>query len=221
MSIHWDYRDKNGKEYFPADKNTIIIGGISCMHTILRNRYIVLSAASAMILLIGWADYISGWELGFFVFYFLPVSFSAWFMGKRGAVGIAIVSAATWFLADYILANHYSSHFYAFWNSVIRLISFVLIAVLVASIRRSLEYEKKVSADLQHSLNHIKRLHGMLPICASCKKIRNDKGYWEQIEQYISERSETEFTHGLCPECAMKLYPELMESIEKEKKGHQ
>ncbi len=55
----------------------------------------------------------------------------------------------------------------------------------------------------------IKILRGILPICASCKKIRNDKGYWEQIEMYIRDHSEAEFSHGLCPDCAQKLYPDL------------
>jgi hypothetical protein len=53
---------------------------------------------------------------------------------------------------------------------------------------------------------NIKRLQGMLPICASCKKIRDDKGYWNRIENYIAEHSEAEFTHGLCPDCMKKLY---------------
>lgn len=53
----------------------------------------------------------------------------------------------------------------------------------------------------------IKRLKGILPICASCKKIRDDKGYWNQIEAYIREHSEAEFSHGICPECAKRLYP--------------
>ena len=59
------------------------------------------------------------------------------------------------------------------------------------------------------ALDKVKKLTGMLPICANCKKIRNDQGYWEQIEAYISEHSAVEFTHGLCPECATKLYPEI------------
>jgi K+-sensing histidine kinase KdpD len=183
-----------------------------------KKRIAVFSIVFAMIFFIGWADYASGWELGFFVFYFIPISFSAWFIGNRSAIIIAVISAAAWFLADYFLANHYSSNFYAFWNSAIRLIAFILIAVLIATIKRSLDHAKKVSVELQHSLDHIKRLSGMLPICASCKKIRNDKGYWEQIEHYIAERSETEFTHGLCPECAKRLYPEIMGAIDSENK---
>ena len=68
---------------------------------------------------------------------------------------------------------------------------------------------EKLIIDLQKALKEIKTLSGMLPICASCKKIRDDKGYWNQIESYIQERSEAEFTHSICPECRDTLYPEL------------
>ncbi|MDH3328754.1 MAG: hypothetical protein OEM01_05920 [Desulfobulbaceae bacterium] len=55
----------------------------------------------------------------------------------------------------------------------------------------------------------MKYLEGILPVCASCKKIRDDKGSWHSIENYVRERSEAEFSHGICPECAEKLYPEF------------
>jgi PAS domain S-box-containing protein len=74
--------------------------------------------------------------------------------------------------------------------------------------RIDLEREReKLIADLQDALAHVRTLKGMLPICASCKKVRDDKGYWNQIEAYVSEHSEAEFTHAICPECAKKLYP--------------
>ena len=66
-----------------------------------------------------------------------------------------------------------------------------------------------INQNLQDALDHIKALRGLLPICASCKNIRNDKGYWEQIEVYIRDRSESEFSLSICPDCAKKLYPEL------------
>ncbi len=63
--------------------------------------------------------------------------------------------------------------------------------------------------ELKEALSQVKTLKGLLPICASCKKIRNDKGYWEQMEMYIKAHSEAEFSHGYCPECAAKLLSEL------------
>jgi PAS domain S-box-containing protein len=78
--------------------------------------------------------------------------------------------------------------------------------------RKQLEGERvRLISELQQALSEIKKLSGMLPICASCKKIRNDEGYWEQIEWYIKQHSEAEFSHSICPDCAKMLYPELYE----------
>ena len=63
--------------------------------------------------------------------------------------------------------------------------------------------------ELQKTLSEVKTLRGFLPICSNCKKIRDDKGYWNQIESYIRDRSDAEFSHGICPECAKKLYPDM------------
>lgn len=65
----------------------------------------------------------------------------------------------------------------------------------------------------------IKTLSGLIPICSNCKKIRDDKGYWEQLEQYIHDHSEAEFSHGICPDCAKKLYPEFFSGKEGEENG--
>jgi len=70
---------------------------------------------------------------------------------------------------------------------------------------------EKLISELETALAKVKKLSGMLPICSSCKKIRDDKGYWNQIEEYIRAHSEADFSHGICPECARKLYPEVME----------
>jgi len=68
--------------------------------------------------------------------------------------------------------------------------------------------------------NHVKTLTGLLPICTSCKKIRDDQGYWNQLEIYIREHSEAEFTHGLCPECVKKFYPvDILTSNNSRKNG--
>jgi DNA-binding response OmpR family regulator len=79
-------------------------------------------------------------------------------------------------------------------------------SMLGRAIRYAIE-RKKLLAQLEQSTSEIKKLRGILPICANCKKIRDDKGYWTQVEIYIRDHSGTEFTHGICPECAQKLYP--------------
>ncbi len=67
----------------------------------------------------------------------------------------------------------------------------------------------KLVGDLQEALAKVKTLTGLLPICASCKKIRDDKGYWTQVEVYVREHTDANFTHSICPECASKLYPDF------------
>jgi DNA-binding NtrC family response regulator len=71
------------------------------------------------------------------------------------------------------------------------------------------EQREKLITELRQALAAVKTLSGLLPICASCKKIRDDKGYWNQIEEYIRRHSKAEFSHGICPDCARKLYPDF------------
>jgi hypothetical protein len=75
-------------------------------------------------------------------------------------------------------------------------------------IARLQERERALKENIAEALANVKVLSGLLPVCASCKKIRDDKGYWNQIETYISDHSEADFSHGICPECLRRLYPE-------------
>ncbi|HOJ32589.1 MAG TPA: hypothetical protein PKY35_09820 [Candidatus Hydrogenedentes bacterium] len=83
------------------------------------------------------------------------------------------------------------------------------VGYLVTRKRTDLERERLIT-ELQAALAQIKTLSGLIPICASCKKIRDDKGYWSQVEEYIRAHSDVEFTHSICPECMKKLYPEVV-----------
>jgi signal transduction histidine kinase len=79
------------------------------------------------------------------------------------------------------------------------------------------ELVKHRTADLEEALSKVRLLSGFLPICASCKKIRDDQGYWNQIESYIQQHSEAEFSHSICPDCAKKLYPQF--TVKKHRSG--
>lgn len=86
----------------------------------------------------------------------------------------------------------------------------ILLAIEDVTDRHQAERERdRLIKELQDALAKIKTLSGLLPICASCKKIRDDKGYWTQIETYIRNHSEAEFSHSICPDCAEKVYQEL------------
>lgn len=73
----------------------------------------------------------------------------------------------------------------------------------------TMEALERKNLELELSLSEVKILRGILPICASCKKIRDDRGYWNQVEHYIKEHTEAQFSHSLCPDCARKLYPSM------------
>ncbi len=90
------------------------------------------------------------------------------------------------------------------------------IAIEMALYKDRMEKEqKRLVTELQTAHDKIKKLHGFLPICASCKKIRDDKGYWHRVEEYIQDHSDVEFSHGICLDCAKKLNPELYDDIKK------
>ncbi len=74
--------------------------------------------------------------------------------------------------------------------------------------KKILEEREGLILELRESLAKIKTLKGLIPICSGCKKVRDDRGFWEQVEAYIRGHSEAEFSHGLCPDCARRLYPE-------------
>ena len=73
---------------------------------------------------------------------------------------------------------------------------------------------KKIREELQEALDHVRTLSGLLPICANCHKVRDDGGYWNRVETYMSEHLDVEFSHGICPECIRELYPEIADRLE-------
>lgn len=82
-------------------------------------------------------------------------------------------------------------------------------------VRERTEELEKRNREVETALREIKTLRGLIPICATCKKIRNDEGLWERVEVYLEEHSEARFSHGLCKECARKVYLEFQAQKEK------
>lgn len=78
------------------------------------------------------------------------------------------------------------------------------------------QLERRV-CELEEALAQIKTLRGLLPICSSCKKIRDDRGYWQEVDSYITSHSDVMFSHGICPDCFKKLYPEFVDIVQEER----
>jgi PAS domain S-box-containing protein len=86
--------------------------------------------------------------------------------------------------------------------------------------RKAADREReKLLSDLQEALGNVKMLSGLIPICGSCKKIRDDRGYWTQVEQYVMQHSEARFSHGICPDCLKRDFPEAWEQMMAKKQG--
>jgi len=96
---------------------------------------------------------------------------------------------------------------------IARVRSILLLADSYAQIRHQRDELKEKNSQLKIALDKVKTLNGLLPICSSCKKIRDDKGYWNEVETYVKEHSDAEFSHGICPECVKELYPDIYEQM--------
>ncbi len=92
-----------------------------------------------------------------------------------------------------------------------QVIGVAILAVDITERKQAEEERKKMIQELNETLAQVRSLRGLLPICASCKRIRDEKGHWQALETYISGHSEAEFSHSICPSCAQNLYPEFMD----------
>lgn len=94
----------------------------------------------------------------------------------------------------------------------------IIISDITEHKQHALERERLIT-ELQQALSEVKTLSGLLPICSVCKKIRDDSGYWHEVEQYISTHTDVDFSHGICPDCMRKLYPEIYERLKKKQQA--
>jgi hypothetical protein len=171
-------------------------------------KWLQITIAVGSVLALGVVDWLTGYELNFFVFYFLPVSISAWFLGFGVSISLAVLSGIVWFAADELTGHMYSSYIYDIWNAAIRLVSFLAIGWAVSRMREALDREHEAKKTLARMLSKTKVLEAFLPICAECSKIRDQQGVWQPFEVYIGQHSDTQFSHGYCPECARKAIEE-------------
>jgi hypothetical protein len=162
-----------------------------------------------LVLVIGVIDYLKGYNLSFFVFYFIPIAIITYHYGSKAGYALCIFCTVIGYAADWLGGHPYPSLWMGYWNAAIRLAAFATVTHYIARIRSLLVSAKK----------EVKILRGFLPICAKCKKIRDDDGYWEQIEAYISKHADVQFSHGLCNQCAEETHRELEEYKKRMQKG--
>ena len=114
-----------------------------------QKRHLIVNTISLVtLLLIGWLDFITGYEIGFFIFYFIPVSISAWFVGRRAGLIMACLSAAAWYMSDYYSHHPYSKSYLIYWEMWIRWLTFLTTAFTVTKIRELMDREEQLKIEL-------------------------------------------------------------------------
>jgi len=170
------------------------------------SRGVAISLASLfLVTIVGFLDLVTGPEISFSIFYVAPIFAVSWLVGWDAGLGLALLSGILSCLVDQSGGKMYDSIMIPYWNATVRTVFFVFVGVGVPFLKKEL----KKSSD---ALNKLSRL---LPICAWCKRIRNDSGSWHRLEEYLESSSGLEVTHGICPCCIKKYYPDR--SIEDEK----
>jgi len=197
----------------------ILVVGLVAIFKYNRDRPAYRIALNLLALAVLYNVYIgAGEETALFWVYVLP-SLLFFFLGRRdGLISVGFVLLLLSLLLFQPGLVH--AHDYGMRTGLRLFPSFFFVAVIgygvessrhrfSGMLRREHEELLDEKANLEKALKQIKTLHGLLPMCASCKKIRDDSGYWKQIEAYLYEHSDAKFSHGICPDCAKELYPDI------------
>lgn len=166
-------------------------------------------AALSIIVLLSVLDLWSGTSIRMGPLYALPVLLVAWYFGLRAGVTIALFVTALWNAVQSHAARESTLSLIRFWDICIGLVSFCTLAFVVARFKSLLLQEALLARRLQEALDRVRNLEGMLPICAWCKKVGTDEGTWQQIESYVASHSNATWTHGICPECQVRVKTEV------------
>jgi hypothetical protein len=158
-------------------------------------------------------DFLTGYKLSFSIFYLAPILLITWSVNRTYGLAFAILSGFLWFLVDIATNPLAADLIYPFWNASVRTGFFLSGVFMLDRLKFTFAEQKKLLAELNDSFDQIKTLNGLLPICAWCKKIRDDQGYWHQVDAYIAKHSELKFTHGICPYCRERLEKEQLAEI--------
>jgi K+-sensing histidine kinase KdpD len=127
-----------------------------------KQRTRIKIASIVVLLFLGWLDYVTGYEFGFFIFYFIPVAIAAWYLGRMPALAMAFASAVCWYLADRMTHHPYPRPYFIYWETFARLLSFLTTAMTVSKIRENLHDRQKLREELDIALQENRELKRLL-----------------------------------------------------------
>lgn len=170
-----------------------------------RTRLAIAVASVVLVALIAGLDHATGSNVGVDLFYFAPLAAAAWYVGWPFGILLSAFSTGMAVLTGVLFLGRYPTLWHGAWDVVLHLGSFLIVSLLTAKVQRLLEHERETAAELRQSLEEIQELRSLIPICAWCKAIRNDAGYWGSVETYFGTHAGATFTHGICPDCRTKV----------------
>jgi hypothetical protein len=163
---------------------------------------LIFAGCLLLLLLVGWLDYITGYELGFFVFYTVPIGLAAWYLGRWPGIWVALGATIAWWLADALAGAKYSSRFSFWWNSTVHFAAFVINAVTIAKIKLELRQRHELSAKLEAARQTLRAAARVLPCCPLCGKAHPQTGRDGPAELRDLARGNADLSGALCGECA-------------------
>lgn len=155
-----------------------------------------------------WLNLTLGLKVSFGLFFAIPVLLAAWYLGRGWGLVFAFTSGSLKHAMEMFILHEYTIHSYRYWDLFSSLLALSAISLVASWSKALVERERLLNRELQQAIEQIKVLEGMLPICAWCKKVRDDQGLWEKVEDYVSKHSNTTWTHSICPECLKKVKEE-------------
>jgi hypothetical protein len=180
-------------------------------------RSLLMACCVASMVAGGLADYVTPDDLVATVFYLLPVALAAWCLSRSAGLAFALAGSVTYLLCQTLQARSILPAVLLL-NTVLQSAVSVAGALLLSGLRTHLEGEERARHVAEEALGHVRQLSQFLPMCSSCKKIRDEPvGTWEPFEVYLLKHSDTQVSHGMCPDCIARLYPEHLARLMEKK----
>lgn len=170
-----------------------------------KKKLLAVAASLTLWVLLALLDFSVGLKVRFGPAYAIPVLLYTWYLGPAPGVLSALVSTVLWHGMQVVVLQDQSITFYRNWDLLSGLLAFLGVALTTSWSRGLYARETELNLELKRALEQVETLEGMLPICAWCRRVRDEEGLWEQIETYVSKHSDTTWTHGICPECMGQL----------------
>jgi hypothetical protein len=164
-------------------------------------RGLALAGCFLLLGMLGWLDYLTGYEMSFFVFYSVPVGIAAWYVGRWPAIGVALGATVSWLLADYFGGAKYSAPFFYYWNSTIHFLAFIINAVTIAKIKSDLDRRYALAAELESAREALRTMSALLPACPACGKPRDASEGDRETQLAALARVSPELADTPCADC--------------------